>query len=51
LSRLICDRFVKVLAVSQQFNRRARRGSAGNDRVTVSLNTGDVEGRFGSVGI
>jgi hypothetical protein len=51
LARLVCNRFIEALAVSQQFNGCARRRSAGNDRVTGSLNAGNIEGGFRSGGI
>jgi hypothetical protein len=49
LSGLICDRLIMALAVAQQFHDRARRSPAGDDRITGSLNTGNVEEGHGLI--
>jgi hypothetical protein len=49
LSGLICDRSIMALAVAQQFHDRAWR-PAGNDRVTRSLNAGNVGDGHGLIG-
>jgi len=46
---LICDRSIMALAVAQQFHDRAWR-PAGSDRVTRSLNAGNVEYGHGLIG-
>jgi hypothetical protein len=51
LSGLICDRSIMVLAVAQQFHDRAWRSPAGDDRVTRSLNAGNVEDGQGLIGV
>jgi hypothetical protein len=51
LSGLICDRSIMALAVAQQFHDRAWRSPAGNDRVTRSLNAGNVEDGHGLIGV
>jgi hypothetical protein len=51
LSGLICDRLIMALAVAQQFHDRAWRSPAGNDRVTRSLNAGNVEDGHGLIGV
>jgi hypothetical protein len=50
LSRSICRRFIKALAVSQQFHNRAWRCPASDDCVTRSLNAGNVEDRHRLIG-
>jgi hypothetical protein len=51
LSGLICDRSIMALAVAQQFHDRAWRSPAGDDRVTRSLNAGNVEDGHGLIGV
>jgi hypothetical protein len=51
LSGLICDRSIMGLAVAQQFHDRAWRSPAGDDRVTRSLNAGNVEDGHGLIGV
>jgi len=51
LSGLICDRSIMALAVAQQFHDRAWRSPAANDRVTRSLNAGNVEDGHGFIGV
>jgi hypothetical protein len=49
LSRTIRNSLIMALAVTQQFNDRARRSPAGDNRTTHSINTCDVEGGRGII--
>jgi hypothetical protein len=48
---LICDRSIMALAVAQQFHDRAWRSPARDDRVTRSLNAGNIEDGHGLIGV
>jgi hypothetical protein len=48
LSRFICNRSIKALAVAQQVYDRTRNRPSGDDRVS-SFNAGNVKGGYGLI--